>query len=68
MYHVYNICGGCLYEGKSLNKATEAATEYFAEPYIHSAKGKRPVVVTEDGNISVGEYDQSYDEFMEKMN
>lgn len=67
MYYVYNICGGCLYEGKSLDKAIKATRKYFAEPYIHSAKGKRPVVVTEDGNISVGKYNQSYDEFMEKM-
>ena len=66
MYYVYNICGGCLYEGKSLNRAMEATKDIFAEPYICSAKGKRPVVVTEDGN-SVGEYNQSYDEFMEKM-
>lgn len=67
MYYVYNICGGTLYEGKSLNKAIEATCDAFAKPYVHCKTGKRPVVEDDDGNMILGDYSESYDELKNKL-
>jgi hypothetical protein len=68
MYTVFNNCGGAVYCGKSLDKAIKAAgTEYFAEPYVCSAKGKRPVVENDDGSLSLGKYGQSYEDLKEEL-
>jgi hypothetical protein len=40
----------------------EATRDFFASPYIHSAKGVRPVFDGDDG-LSLGEFGEKWDAF-----
>lgn len=62
MYKVYNTAGGLAYRGNSLKKAMEYATWHLNEPYIHSSKGKRPVMEIIESEFALGEFGQSYDD------
>lgn len=66
MYQVYNTAGGLEYNGKSLSKAMEYATYHFNQPYIHSSKGKRPVLEHIESEYILGEFGQNYNE-LERM-
>lgn len=66
MYTVHNNCGGTIYCGRSLARAVEAATEYYAEPYIYSETGRRPVIQLDEGT-SIGEVGESWEDFADRM-
>jgi hypothetical protein len=66
MYLVYNIAGGLIYKGKSLQKAMDFAAGFMAEHYIISARGKRPVTIYH-GVPRLGEFGEDYNSFLDRL-
>lgn len=66
MYLVYNIAGGLIYKGKSLQKAMDFAMGFRAEHYIITARGKRPVAKYH-GIPRLGEFGEDYDSFLDRL-
>jgi hypothetical protein len=68
MYTVYNDVGGIIHRGCSLERAMQVAiNDDTAEPYIHSARGKRPVVLDQRGQPHLGNYGESLDDFRDRL-
>jgi len=66
MYRVYNIAGGLIYKGKSLQKAMDLAAVFGAEHYIFSARGKRPVIIYH-GEPRLGEFGEDHSSFLDRL-
>lgn len=66
-YQVFNTAGGCEYRGNRLATALREAVAHFADPYVVSAKGKRPVAEDAEGNVIVGEYGEHWDALVNRL-
>ena len=60
-YWVEWMTGGRIY-CDTLREAIECADGWGVNPYVHSARGARPVIWSDDGGYILGDYGQSYDD------
>lgn len=70
MYIVRNLCGGILFQGKSLDRAAKATMDHFAEPYIERNGIRRAVVWQDDEEnpfYDLGDSGESYDEAKDRI-
>ena len=72
MYRVENLCGGYLSE-RNLRAACEiACNSWDHTPYVHSRRGKRPVVEYPADNVygcdyALGHWGEPHADFVERL-